>query len=371
MGDSMHEWGATVGVFGGSLQQAAIVLVVCSVGAVSACTINVGDPSANNGDGGSAGSASSSSSGSGGSSGVGSSSGGSATSGDCQYCPRTVPQEGATCLGLAACYYPQAGQINNLFYCGALGSSWRSLSAQSQCPATKPAQGSSCAQIRGTPAGPQCEVCEYSQGCNTPIMTMLCTSQGTWAESPSDVTMPRMDPCGQGSHDAGTSGPSTQSFTAQITIAGTSRSFAPRSIIGGFGTAGTQMHLPMAVASSGTSVPAAPNDTVVGILTNPLIVSGPGAYTTSPGSAQGLDQGGHGLYVDPQYKNADGSEVAFQCQPGGSLTITQYSTQLGGYLAGTFSCTLTGTQSMGMGNSRTVIGNMSGTFNVQLTMTAL
>jgi hypothetical protein len=180
-----------------------------------------------------------------------------------------------------------------------------------------------------------------------------------------------MDPCGRGSNDAGTPGSSTQSFTAQITIAGTSRSFAPQSILGGFGSAGSQMHLPMAVASSGTSVPAGPNDTVLGILTNPLIVSGPGAYITSPGSAKGLDQGGHGLYVDPQYKNADGSEVGFQCQPGGTITIAQYSTQLGGRLAGTFSCTLSGTQSLGMGNSRTVTGTMSGAFNVQLTVTAL
>ena len=352
-----------VGWVAGTVRTAAVGLMGISMVAPAGCTIEV--PQGNNGSGsggGSTGGSSGSSSGSGGLGSPGSSgTSGSTGGGACGNCPRQVPASGAVCPGFAQCDYPQA---HDSFLCTGPGTAWVPRNVTAPCPTSKPVAGAAC------PVHAECSVCEYAQGCNTSITTMLC-DQGLWFESPLDATSPRIDTCGQGPVAADAGPPPTAStqdaFAVQIQIDGASRYLIPQKILGGYGSAGPEMHLPTAAASNGSTLPAGPNDMVVGILTNPAVISGPGSYVTGPISAQGVSQGGQGVYVDPQYKNVDGSSVAFQCQPGGTLAITRYSTQLAGRIAGSFSCALSGAQLLAGGTSKTLAGNMSGTFDVALT----
>jgi hypothetical protein len=112
----------------------------------------------------------------------------------CGTCPRQVPQVGGLCLQpYSFCNYPQA---NAQLGCST-GLGWRDVTSfwsgqpgVESCPAARPTAGTPC-----VPNFMACTVCEYAQGCRTPITTMLC-DRGTWVASPDDAVKPRMDPCG-------------------------------------------------------------------------------------------------------------------------------------------------------------------------------
>jgi hypothetical protein len=174
-------------------------LVGLSMGAPAGCTIQVPDSNGGSGSGGSNGAGSSIGSP------ASSSGGGSLAGGICGNCPRQVPANGALCLGAANCEYPQA---HTAFRCYGAADVWREDAPIDDCPSAKPAAGAECLPPNSYSASYNgCSVCEYAQGCNTPITTMLC-DQGHWFESPLDATSPRIDTCGQGTGSSSGSGSS-------------------------------------------------------------------------------------------------------------------------------------------------------------------
>jgi hypothetical protein len=161
-----------------------------------------------------------------------------------------------------------------------------------------------------------------------------------------------------------------EAFVASVDIPGESISFNPinrSALITQWITAQDAVGL---VASEGNNE----DSEFISITINPNVVNGPGTYTLSSGEGTAALI----LFATPEVTHANvapygGTNVYFN-QTGGTFTITQWGTYIGDTVSGRFSARITGTRitgedSEGDFTTTDLVGEITGSFNLEIIRT--